>query len=284
MKGIGLILEGGANRGIFTAGVLDFFQEQKLYFPYVVSVSVGSCNALDYISGQAGRTKSCIIPGSRNIPPIHWRHLRSKKSVVNLDMVFDEYPNRLVPFDYDSYFSSPIINEFVVTNCENGQAQYLSESEDRSRLMQICRASSSMPYLSPMVMLDGVPYLDGGIADAVPIRHAMSRGYEKNIVILTREKGYLKKDSKAARMLNRRFYKAYPDLIRTLESRFSRYNQTMRELEQLEAEGKVLIIRPDKVLAGRMDNNASHLEDFYRQGYEVAERHLEEIKRIADLR
>lgn len=282
MKGTGLILEGGANRGIFTAGVLDFFQEQKLYLPYVVSVSVGSCNALDYVSGQAGRTKSCMIPGSRNIPPIHWRHLRSKKSVVNLDMVFDEYPNRLVPFDYKSYFSSSIISEFVVTNCENGQAEYLTEHENRNRLMQICRASSSMPYLSPMVMLNGVPYLDGGIADAVPIRHAISRGYEKNIVILTRAKGYVKKESKAARILNRRFYKEYPHLISTLESRYYRYNETMRELETLETEGKVLIIRPDKVLAGRMDNHVSHLEEFYRQGYEVAGRHWKEIKKIAD--
>lgn len=283
MKKAGLILEGGANRGIFTAGVLDYFREQNLYLPYVVSVSIGSCNAMDYLSKQTGRTKRCMIPEGRNTPPIHWKNIRDKGSMVNLDLVFDIYPNQLLPFDYETCFGAETVCEYVVTNCISGQAEYLIETSDKKRLMTVGRASCSMPYLSPMVMLDGVPYLDGGIADAIPIRRAVSNGYEHNIVILTREKGYRKKASKTAQFLNRRFYRDYPELIRTLDSRFARYNETCAYLEQLEAEGKALIIRPSEVLAGRMDNDASHLESFYRQGYEMAERRGTEIREFLGL-
>lgn len=283
MKKAGLILEGGANRGIFTAGVLDYFREQNLYLPYVVSVSIGSCNAMDYLSKQTGRTKSCIIPGGRNTPPIHWKHIRSKRSMVNMDLIFDEYPNSLVPFDYETCFASETVCEYVATNCSSGQAEYLTETKDKNRLMSVCRASCSMPYFSPMVLLDGVPYLDGGIADAIPIRRAISSGYENNIVILTREKGYRKKVSKAASFLNQKFYRDYPELIQALESRFSRYNETCSYLEELESEGKVLLICPSKVLAGRMDNDAARLEEFYRQGYEMAKNRGNEIRKFLGL-
>ena len=157
MKKIGLILEGGANRGIFTAGVLDLFKSKDIYLPYVVSVSVGTCNAIDYVSKQFGRTKECMIPNGRNVPPVSIQNIPKKKTMINLDMVFDEYPNHLVPFDYATYWSSDIISEYVVTNCITGQAEYLSEKQDAKRLMNICRASCSMPYLSPITMLDGIP-------------------------------------------------------------------------------------------------------------------------------
>lgn len=277
MNNIGLVIEGGANRGIFTSGVLDFFKSQDLYLPYVVSVSVGTCNAIDYVSKQIERTKECMIPNGRNIPPINWRHLKDKKTMINLDMVFDEYPNKVVPFDYETYWKSNIISEYVVTNCLNGKSEYLSEKKDKNRLMNICRASCSMPYLSPVTMLDGVPYLDGGISDAIPIRRAMSLGFEKNIVILTREKGYNKKDSRIAKILSRIMYKDYPELIKQLDNRIYRYNETIRLLDNLEQKNKVLIIRPLKVLAGRMDNNVSHMNEFYKQGYNLAKENLDKI-------
>lgn len=278
MKKIGLILEGGANRGVFTAGVLDFFMEQELYLPYVAAVSVGSCNAMSYVSKQIGRTKSCMIPGKRNIPPIHWRHIKSKKTLIDLDLVFDDYPNRLVPFDYKTYFTSSIICEYVVSNCVTGKSEYMSERKDGKKLMEICKASCSMPYISPMMKLNGIPYLDGGISDAIPINHAMALGYEKNIVILTREKGYRKKISNKAHLFNKLFYRKYPKLIAMLESRKIRYNKVMDELERLEAQGKVLIIQPTKIIVGRMDNHQEHLEEFYQQGYQLAKTRLEEIK------
>lgn len=148
MKKIGLILEGGANRGVFTAGVLDFFMEQELYLPYVAAVSVGSCNAMSYVSKQIGRTKSCMIPGKRNIPPIHWCHIKSKKTLIDLDLVFDDYPNRLVPFDYKTYFTFSIICEYVVSNCVIGKSEYMSERKDGKKLMEICKASYYAIYIT----------------------------------------------------------------------------------------------------------------------------------------
>lgn len=283
MKKIGLILEGGANRGIFTAGVLDLFKSKDIYLPYVVSVSVGTCNAIDYVSKQFGRTKECMIPNGRNVPPVSIQNIPKKKTMINLDMVFDEYPNHLVPFDYATYWSSDIISEYVVTNCITGQAEYLSEKQDAKRLMNICRASCSMPYLSPITMLDGIPYLDGGIADAVPIRHARSLGYEKNIVVLTREKGYFKRNLGILNMMDNVLYRKYPRLIRQLKSRIKRYNKTIELLEKLEERKDVLIIRPSKVLVGRTGNNTKRLNQFYQQGYQIGKRRLREIQEFIDL-
>lgn len=112
-------------------------------------------------------------------PPVSIRNILNKKAMINLNMVFDEYPNRLVPFDYKTYSTSSIISEYVVTNCITGKAEYLSEKHSANRLMNICRASCSMPYLCPVTILDGIPYLDGGIADSVPIIHARNLGYKK---------------------------------------------------------------------------------------------------------
>ena len=277
LKEVGLILEGGANRGVFTAGVLDFFKSKDIYLPYVVSVSVGTCNAIDYVSKQFGRTKECMIPNGRNIPPISLCNVLKKKTMVNLDMVFDEYPNKLVPFDYATFFASDIVSEFVVTNCVTGKAEYLTEKKNEKRLMNICRASCSMPYLSPITMLDGKLYLDGGIADAIPIRHSMELGYEKNIVILTREKDYRKRDIKIMGILDNALYKRYPCLIQQLENRMERYNKTIQYIEHLEEKGKVFVIRPSKVLIERMRNNPKLMESFYQQGYDIAKKRLREI-------
>lgn len=280
MKKVGLILEGGANRGIFTSGVMDCLKKYNIYFPYVVSVSVGTCNAIDYVSKQIGRTKDCMIPNGRNIPPINLRHIPKKGSMINLDMVFDEYPNRTVPFDYETYFSSEIESEYVVTNCKTGEAEYLSEKDDKMRLMNICRASCSMPYLCSMVRLDGNMYLDGGIADAVPIKHAIERGFKKNVIVLTRAKGYEKKDSHILKLLTRIMYNRYPNLVEKLDHRIQQYNETMGLIAKLEKENKVLIIRPNKVLVGRTENNTKHMNEFYLQGYKITEEKLSEIYRF----
>lgn len=283
MNHTGLILEGGANRGIFTAGVLDCFQDHKIHLPYVAAVSAGAFNALDYVAGQRGRSHDCIIPDGRNHPPIHWSHFLRGKGMIDFDLIFDEYPNRLLPFDYEAYETSETICEYVSTDCRTGNAVYLSEKQDRKRLMQIARASCSVPYVSPMTIIDGRPYLDGGVSDPIPIHHVMNLGYNKNILVLTREEGYRKPVTGKPHRLARILYHSYPQLIKQLESRNQRYNETMEYLNTLELEQKVFIIRPKKVLVSRTDNNTERLNAFYCQGYETAEERLEDIKKfIAD--
>lgn len=245
MRKVGLILEGGGTKGIFTAGVLDFLQDNHISLPYVVSVSIGTCNAIHYLSKQRGRTKECLIPNGQRTPLIHWKHFVKKKTWIDVDRVFiDEEP----PFDYETYHNSSIQSEYVVTNCLTGKAEYLAEKSDCKRLQSICLASCSVPYLSSMTMVDGIPYLDGGISDAIPIRHAIELGYEKNIVVLLKERGYREKDCTGLKVLSRVFYRRYPNLIQALDHRISSYNESLCYLERLEKEGKVFILSPDKVL------------------------------------
>ena len=136
---------------------------------------------------------------------------------MNMDMIFDIYPKQIYPFDFDTYFRSEMNCELVTTNCVTGKAEYMDEAQDPDRLMKICRASSSMPLLCPIVNIDGIPYLDGGLADSIPIRRAMDIGNEKIIVVLTRNRGYRKKAvSKAVEKMYRRAYRSYPNLLRTL--------------------------------------------------------------------
>ena len=141
-----LVLEGGATRGIFTSGALDYLMERDLYFSDVIGVSAGSCNAVDYVSRQPGRTRDCMIPTDKEGKYYYGiRDFVKEKSLMNMDLIFDKYPKELLPFDFETYFASEMECELVVTNCITGAAEYLSEDKDPERLMKICRASSSMP-------------------------------------------------------------------------------------------------------------------------------------------
>ena len=205
-----LVLEGGATRGVFTSGVLDYLMEQEFYTSHVIGVSAGACNAVDYVSRQPGRTRDCMIPTDKNLSYYYGvRKFIKEKSLMNMDMIFDIYPKQIYPFDFDTYFRSEMNCELVTTNCVTGKAEYMDEAQDPDRLMKICQASSSMPLLCPIVNIDGIPYLDGGLADSIPIRRAMDIGNEKIIVVLTRNRGYRKKAvSKTVEKMYRRSYRS----------------------------------------------------------------------------
>ena len=189
-----MVLEGGATRGVFSSGALDYLMEQDFYTSHVVGVSAGSCNGVDYVSKQIGRTRDCMIHKEKEYDyHVGFRKFVKEKSILDMDMVFDKYPKEIFPFDFDTYFASEMECEIVTTNCVTGKAEYMTERSDRDRLMKLCRASSSMPLVSPIVNVDGVPYLDGGLADSIPVKRAQALGNEKIIVILTRNPGYRKK-------------------------------------------------------------------------------------------
>ena len=241
MQKAALILEGGAKRGVFTSGVLDYLMEQEYYIPHVIGVSAGSCNAVDYVSRQPGRTKACMIRSGED------------GKIIN-------FPN---------FFQT-----IVVTNCESGQAEYYSEKEDGDRLMQLCRASSSMPLVTPMVEIDGVPYLDGGIADSIPLIHSMRSGYRKNVLILTRNKGYRKTISKRDILMYQTVFKDYPNLARALCRRAHQYNEVMELVERWEEEGRIFVIRPQGKTVSRLESKPEVLEDFYQHGIEQMKEHF----------
>ena len=266
----GLVLEGGGMRGVFTSGVLDAFMKYGVEFPYVVAVSAGACNGMSYVSRQPRRARMSNIDMLEKYDYIGLRHLLRKGCIFDPDLLYDELPHKLLPFDFDTFFGSPTVYEMVTTNCLTGQAEYLSERYDRQRALDIVQASSSLPYVSKMVTVDGVPMLDGGIVDSIPVERAISQGYGRNVVVLTRNKGYRKtgRDHKVPPLV----YKNYPRLRVALSRRVSVYNRQLAEVERLEAEGKVVCIRPEKPMeVDRIEKDVRKLERLYEEGLALGE-------------
>lgn len=277
-KEAALVLEGGGTRGVFTAGVLDYLMKKEVKFPYVIGVSAGACNAIDYVSKQIGRTKDCTIIQDRKNRYIGTKDALKKGYLFDMDRLFDEYPNRLFPFDFDTYFASDIQCEVVVTNCLTGEAMYLSEKQDRERLLTICRASSSIPLISPVVDVDGIPCVDGGVADSVPLIHSMKLGHQKNVVVLTRNKGYRKKAPGKSRLLYTAALKKYPNLLNALLNRYRNYNRVMELVEKWEEEGHIFVIRPEVEPVSRTEQNVEKLTEFYDHGYQLMKQRMEEMQ------
>ena len=270
----GLVLEGGAKRGIFTAGVLDYLMEQEIWMEYAVGVSAGSCNLVDYISKQAERTKNCFLPKYNYSK---WKDMIRTKSLIDMDLLFDKYPNEIYPFDFETYAASKIKADIVVTNCLTGKAEYMDERKKKKRILEIVRASSSMPLVSPMVFIEGTPYLDGGLADSIPLKRALKRGYKKNVLILTRRKGYRKKVDHSLSPVYSLIYREYPELRKTIAQRPIQYNRTMDWIEHLEEEGKIFVIRPRLPEVSRLESDYDALMHFYRHGYREGEKQFKNL-------
>lgn len=266
----GLVLEGGGLRGVFTCGVLDCFMDYGIRFPFTVGVSAGACNGLSYMSGQRGRAKKSNIDLMDEHHYVGFKYLLTQKCIMDFKLLFEDFPEKIIPYDYDAYFSNPDRFVMVTTNCLTGKAEYLEEKQSSKRVMDIVRASSSLPFVSPITYVDGIPMLDGGIVDSIPVEYAMSQGYEKQVVILTRNKGYRKKNSTMP--LAKVTYKKYPELQNALRRRNAEYNRTMELIEKLEDEGKILVIRPIKPIeVGRMEKDTDKLRALYQEGYDIAQ-------------
>ena len=264
-----LVLEGGGLRGVFTCGVLDCFMDNGIRFPFTIGVSAGACNGLSYMSGQRGRAKCSNIDLMEKHKYVGFRYLLSQGCIMDFKLLFEDFPEKIIPYNYDAYFSNPDRLVMVTTNCLTGKAEYFEEKSSAARVMDIVRASSSLPFVSKITYVDGTPMLDGGITDSIPVRYAMEQGYEKLVVILTRNKGYRKKDNKMR--ISKAFYRKYPQLLRALSERNAVYNQTMDLIENLEAEGRILVIRPERPIeVGRMEKDTDKLTALYQEGYEIA--------------
>ena len=267
----GLVLEGGGMRGVFTSGVLDAFMKHDLYFRYIVAVSAGACNGMSYVSRQPRRARISNIDYLARYKYIGIRHLVTQGCIFDRELLYDKFPNQLLPFDFDEYFKHAKDFEMVTTNCLTGKAMYLSETSDRQRSLDIVRASSSLPYVSKIVTVDGIPMLDGGIIDSIPINRAIETGHEHNVVILTRNKGW--RDTGKDRKVPAFIYKNYPRLRVALSHRHVVYNQQIDLIDRLEAEGKITCIRPmGPMEVGRIENDVEKLERLYEEGFAIGEK------------
>lgn len=276
---LGLLLEGGGIRGVFTAGATDCFLDNKIFFPYVIGVSAGASNGLSYASRQRGRARKCDIDILSERNYIGVKFLFSQGCIMDYDFLFGELPKKILPYDMGAYLKSGRF-VLVATNCLTGKAAYFDTPVGSDDLLLKCRASCSLPFACRMVYVGGVPMLDGGIADALPIRRAQSDGYEKCVVVLTRNKGY-RKSEKFSRLPGF-VYSKYPELRKALATKNARYNASLSYIEELESAGRAVVIRPESPLkVNRLERSAERLEALYREGYSCAERALGRIRGLA---
>lgn len=270
----GLILEGGGMRGVFTCGVLDCFMDRDIRFPYTIGVSAGACNGLSYISNQRGRAKFSNIDLLEKYNYIGVKHLIKKGNIMDFDLLFHTFPNEILPYDYERLANTEQHFEMVTTNCKTGKACYYEEKNNPERVIDIVKASSSLPFVCPITYVDGEPMLDGGIADSIPILRARELGYDKNVVVLTRNRGYRKseKDMKVVSL----FYKEYPAMQEAIRRRNRIYNEQISMIEKMEDAGEVVVIRPKRPIeVDRMERDTKKLLALYQEGYDLANSILE---------
>lgn len=265
----GLVLEGGGMRGIFTIGVLDNFMDRGIRFPYVVGVSAGACNALSYLSGQRGRAKFSNIDMLDKYHFIGFRHLVTKGNIMDFDLLFHKLPEEIYPYDYQALARSSERFEAVTTSCITGKACYFEEKNDPKRVIDIVKASSTLPFVCPISYVDGEPMLDGGVADSIPVERAVSQGFDNNLVVLTRNRGYRKPDKPTRVPFF--MYRKYPSAKEAIRSRNAMYNRQMELVERMEDEGRVVVLRPQKPIeVGRMERDTNKMLALYQEGYDLA--------------
>lgn len=265
----GLVLEGGGMRGIFTIGALDNFMDRGIRFPYVIGVSAGACNAISYMSGQRGRAKFSNIDMMEKYHFIGFKQLLTKGNIMDFDLLFHKLPEEIYPYDYEALARCPERFEAVTTNCLTGKANYFEEKNNPKRVIDILKASSSLPYVCPISFVDGVPMLDGGIADSIPYERAVSQGFTNNVVVLTRNRGYRKPTHKSKVPFF--MYRKYPEAKEAIRMRNLMYNKQIELVEKLEDEGRLIVIRPERrVEVDRMERDTKKMLALYQEGYDCA--------------
>lgn len=261
----GLVLEGGGMRGVFTAGVLDFFLENKLEFDSCIGVSAGACHACSFLAGQHKRAFAVSVNYLRDRRYCSLQSLLTTGDLFGAKMLYETIPNELYPIDNEAFLKNQTQFYVVVTNCNTGDAEYYRVQDLRKDVAAV-RASSSLPMLSRMVALGGAQYLDGGLSDSIPVRQSIKQGNAKNVVVLTQHKGYRKKESGMLPLLRVK-YRNYPALLRQMEHRHTTYNNTLTFIEEQQALGNVFVIQPQQPLGiGRIEKNAEKLAAGYEEG------------------
>lgn len=277
MSKIALVLEGGGLRGIFTAGVIDCFIENKINFDYVCGVSAGSCNTFAYVAKSKGFIKKSMMQTDKKNAFFGVKQMRETHKFVNLDKVFYDYTEQY-DFDFDTFCNSKIKWEFVATNIETGKAEYLHSNDlETARIMGV--ASCSLPILTEPVNIDGKLYLDGGMTDSVPIKRALDKGYDKVVVVCTRRKGSFSKVKTYEKPVYKSLYKDYPNFIKAVNNRTKLYKNQIALCEQLQEEGKVILIRPTLPEVKRLESDLDELKLSYYHGYTKGKEYIEKIKK-----
>ncbi len=253
-------------RGLYTAGVLDVFMEEGICADAVVGVSAGALFGMNYKSGQAGRVLRYNLQYAGDRHYMGFYSLLTTGNIVNRNFCFNEIVNQLDPVDFAAFRQSPMAFYAVVTNMETGQAEYIQiEDLQKEEQLEYLRASGSMPFVSRPVAVDGKKYLDGGIADSIPIEKILGMGYDKIITVLTRPIEYRKK--KSGQRLSRWYYRRYPRLAQAIKDRYKNYNAAAEMVAELEQEGKIFVLRPSRTVPiKRIEKDKEKIQEMYDLG------------------
>lgn len=273
-----LILEGGTLRPIFTAGILDALLDNNISFPYCIGVSAGITNGVSYLSKQKGRNLEILMKYRNDKRYLGYGNFLKCKSLFGLDFIFEEIPNKLVPFDMDTYKKYPGKVLVGVTNAKTGETEYLDgkELDDKATLL---RATCAIPIFFPVIKINNNEYYDGGLCDPIPVRKAIEDGNKKHLIILTQPTGYRKELSKKNVFVSKMLSNKYPNLKDAFLTRHENYNATVKFCEELEKQGKAIILRPDYKLES-FEKDTNKLQSNYQHGYEMAIKHLDKIKSL----
>ena len=281
---IGLILEGGGNRGTYTAGVLDVLMDNNIFFPTTYAISAGACNAVSYLSKQRGRNYEVISKYTPDERYLSFKLMRKTGSIYGFDFMFGELAKTLVPLDYTELFKSSMQLFVGTTDCETGKTVFFDKSQMDERLIPVI-ASSSMPMVSNIVEYQGYKLLDGGVTSPIPLDRAMADGIQKNVVILTRDKSYVKKQKPdfPISMLKRK-YNQYPALVEAVKNRPEVYNNERKLCYEMQDKGNALVIQPSKpITIGKYCKKPDKLKELYDMGVNDAKENLVNIRRFIAL-
>ncbi len=279
----GLIMEGGAMRGMFTAGVMDVLMENGIEFDGAIGVSAGAAFGVNYKSKQIGRV---IRYNTRFVRDKRYGGLRvllKTGNIYSTDFCYNEVPLKHDLFDFDTYESNPMEFYVVATDVETGKAVYHRFEGRNDHCFDWIRASASMPLVSQIVEIDGQKMLDGGIADSIPVKFFESIGYNKNIAVLTRHKDYQKSKNRMMPFIKLK-YSRYPKVVEAVANRHLVYNATLSYIKEKEKSGELFVIRPERALpVSRIEKNPDKLKAAYKIGRKTAIKQLEKIKRFLEL-
>lgn len=271
-----LVLEGGALRGVYTAGVLDAFMLENYNFSCVIGTSAGTLIGCNYVSGQIGRAARINLGFRFDKNYMGRKALIKNKGVIGFDFLFDDY-NQFEPLNEDRFYSKSQRLICTATSLETGQVEYFEKNKD-NEFFNAMQASASMPYVSMPVKVNGLPYLDGGCACKIPYQKAIDEGYKKIVVVRTRDIQYRKK-TKAHSRVNRTIYRNYPNFQKTLDDMNLNYNKQCEELEKLEKQGRLIQIYPSQpITISRLENDINKLGELYELGYKDGIDNIERIK------
>ena len=277
---IGLVLEGGAMRGLFTAGVLDIFLDNNVEVTDVVGVSAGTLFGVNYVSKQRGRALRYNLKYINDKRYMNVKSWLKTGNLINKDFTYYKLPFQLDVFDNKTFKESPINFFATVTNIETGEAEFI-KIEDAYKQMETLRATSALPFISEIIEVGDKKYLDGGIANSIPVDFFEKQDFDKVIVILTRPITYRKE--KTTGIQYKMFYKKYPKLVEKLENRYKEYNDTVDKIVELEKEGKLFVIRPsENITIKRLEKDVEKLQKVYDLGLKDGNNIIEELKQYLE--